>query len=80
MVFFFYGLKVVLILRLINQIRTQMFEHIYLDGITNSLMDLGPKVIMAVVVLYFGFRIIEWAVKFTTTVQYTSQKHPQYQP
>ncbi len=48
-----------------------MFEHINLDSITNVLMDFGPKVIMAVVVLYFGFKIIGWAVnKFQNILEF----------
>lgn len=37
-----------------------MFEHIKLESITKVLVDYGPKVIMAVLVLYFGFKIIGW--------------------
>ena len=48
-----------------------MFEHINLESITAVLMDFGPKVIMAVIVLYFGFKIIGWCVnKFRNILEF----------
>lgn len=48
-----------------------MFEHINLESITAVLMDFGPKVIMAVIVLYFGFKIIGWCVnKFRNILKF----------
>lgn len=57
-----------------------MLEYINLESIINVFMEFGPKVIMAVVVLYFGFKIINWIVEKVGAVMASQNMDPTLRP